>query len=69
VFYEISEKDNSLILNYLNNVDIPLKRSQKDEFGSGKRTKYTFIREKNGEIKSFKVSSEGTVKNIMFKKK
>jgi CubicO group peptidase (beta-lactamase class C family) len=69
VFYEISEKDNNLILNYLNNVDIPLKRSQKDEFGSGRRTKYTFIREKNGEIKSFKVSSEGTVKNIMFKKK
>ena len=66
VSYTITAKNNTLILNYPNNEDIALTIGQTDEFGSGRRTKYSFIRNKNGNINAFKLASEGTVKDILF---
>ena len=66
--YRISEGEKGLILSYVNNPAIPLYPSQKDEFGSRRRTKYSFNRDKKGQVISFYVASEGTVKNILFKR-
>ena len=66
VSYTITAKNNTLLLNYPNNEDITLTIGQPDEFGSGRRTKYSFIRNKNGNINAFKLASEGTVKDILF---
>lgn len=66
--YSLTTNEKQLILNYPNHEGILLKRQQKEVFGSGRRTKYTFNRSSNGNINSFYVAAEGTVKNILFKK-
>jgi CubicO group peptidase (beta-lactamase class C family) len=68
VTYSISIENNNLVLNYPNNEGIQIKEGAKDSFGANRRTKYTFIRSKNGKIISFVVASEGTVKDILFEK-
>jgi CubicO group peptidase (beta-lactamase class C family) len=68
VNYSISIENNNLILDYPNNEGILIKEGAKDTFGANRRTKYNFIRSKNGEIISFLVASEGTVKDILFEK-
>ncbi|MGH1433408.1 MAG: hypothetical protein ACRBG0_03010, partial [Lewinella sp.] len=57
-----------LILGYPNNEGILIKEGARDTFGANRRTKYTFIRSKNGKVVSFVVASEGTVKDILFEK-
>jgi CubicO group peptidase (beta-lactamase class C family) len=49
-----------------NSAPIRLSPTRKDEFGSGRRTRYTFFRNTNGEIAGLQVASEGTVKDIKF---
>ncbi|MBD8487692.1 beta-lactamase family protein [Echinicola sp. CAU 1574] len=68
VTYSISIENNNLILSYPNNEGIQIKEGVKDTFGANRRTKYTFNRGNNGKVISFKVASEGTVKDILFEK-
>jgi CubicO group peptidase (beta-lactamase class C family) len=68
VTYTISIEDNNLVISYPNNTGIRLKEGVKDTFGANRRTKYTFNRTKNGNIISFVVAAEGTVKDILFEK-
>lgn len=68
VTYSITIENDNLILDYPNNKGILIKEGAKDTFGANRRTKYTFIRSKNGKIMSFMVASEGTVKDILFEK-
>lgn len=68
VSYELSVTDSSLVLNYPNNANIILKEGVEDVFGSNRRTKYSFERDVHGQITSFTVASEGTVKDILFEK-
>ncbi|WMX17118.1 serine hydrolase [Aureispira sp. CCB-E] len=68
VTYSIVIENNNLILNYPNNEGVLIKEGVKDTFGANRRTKYTFNRGNNGKVISFKVASEGTVKDILFEK-
>ncbi|MEM9821324.1 MAG: hypothetical protein AAF985_09640, partial [Bacteroidota bacterium] len=69
VHYVLQVVDEQLILNYPNNNGIVLKEGVTDTFGANRRTKYTFRRNTEKKIVSFEVSSEGTVKAILFEKK
>ncbi|MEW5676472.1 serine hydrolase domain-containing protein [Flavobacterium enshiense] len=69
VTYHFSKNGNQLFLSYKNNENQPVTPVQKDEFGNNRRTLYHFIRDENQNIKSFLLSSEGTVQNILFIKK
>jgi len=62
-------RDNTLYLSYRNNENIPLSTVQKDEFGNNQRTLYYFKRNENNEVVSMLLSSEGSVKDILFSKK
>lgn len=64
--YKLFEKEEKLYLSYRNNPSMELFSGQKDEFGSGRRTRYIFNRNGAGEVTSFTVGSEGTVKDILF---
>ena len=64
--YTFFEKDNKLCLTYKNNENILLSVIEIDEFGNNARTSYQFKRNKNNEVVSMELSSEGTVKNINF---
>lgn len=67
VNYKIYKEENDLYIAYPNNPKIKLISGQKDEFGNGYRTRYTFYRNENGTVDKLKVASEGTVKDIEFK--
>jgi hypothetical protein len=67
--YDFFEENGQLYLSYPNNPKVKLIPGQKDVFGNGYRTKYSFFRDENGSISSMNVASEGTVKNIEFIKK
>lgn len=66
ITYNLSQIENKLVLSYKNNDSLILKSGRKDEFGSGRRTLYTFKRNKEGKIIGFDVASEGTVKGVDF---
>lgn len=66
--YTFFEKDNKLYLTYKNHQNIVLSTVEIDEFGNNARTSYQFKRNKNKQIVSMELSSEGTVKNINFVK-
>jgi CubicO group peptidase (beta-lactamase class C family) len=68
VTYSISIDSDKLILSYPNNDGILIKEGAKDSFGANRRTKYTFNRSNTGNLISFEVASEGTVKDILFEK-
>lgn len=68
VTYELIVANQELILNYPNNEGLTLKESENDVFGANRRTKYTFMRDEKNKVISFYVASEGTVKDILFKK-
>lgn len=68
VHYKLSLDNTSLVLNYPNSKNLVLNEGEKDVFGSNRRTKYEFIRNSKGDVDAFLVASEGTVKNIKFKK-
>jgi CubicO group peptidase (beta-lactamase class C family) len=67
--YKLSNKAGKLYLSYHNNPSIELFSGQKDEFGSRRRTRYVFNRNGVGEVTSFTIGAEGTVKDILFVKK
>lgn len=69
VTYNITVSDNQLILGYPNNENVILHEGEKNVFGANRRTRYSFIKNEKGEVTSFKVAAEGTVKNILFEKK
>jgi CubicO group peptidase (beta-lactamase class C family) len=66
VTYLIMEVNNNLVLNFTNNLDIPLLAVQKDEFGNGNRTLYSFKRNQNNQINKLIVASQGSISNIEF---
>ncbi|OIQ30444.1 MAG: hypothetical protein BM564_03500 [Bacteroidetes bacterium MedPE-SWsnd-G2] len=68
VTYDLKVEDNKLVLNYPNSNNIILNEGEQDVFGSNRRTKYEFIRNNKGQVNRFLVSSEGTVKDILFHK-
>ncbi|QHT70807.1 beta-lactamase family protein [Rhodocytophaga rosea] len=68
VTYSLSAQDNELLVSFPYNPKIKLTAGQQDEFGSGNRTRYIFQRNKHGEVISFTIASEGTVKDILFEK-
>ncbi|MEO0331397.1 MAG: hypothetical protein AAF223_06905, partial [Bacteroidota bacterium] len=68
VTYHFVEENGELVLSYPNNSDIILQPRREDEFGSNRRTRYTFERNDEGEVSKLYVAAEGTVKNIAFRK-
>jgi hypothetical protein len=68
VTYELVNANEALILNYPNKEGLILKEGEKDVIGANRRTKYTFIRDHKNKVSAFYVASEGTVKDILFKK-
>ncbi|MEM6846156.1 MAG: serine hydrolase domain-containing protein [Bacteroidota bacterium] len=68
VTYHFTEENDRLVLNYPNNPDIILQPRREDEFGSNRRTRYTFERNAEGKVNKLYVAAEGTVKNIVFVK-
>lgn len=68
VNYHFYTENDKLYLDYPNNKKIELHPGQKDEFGNGYRTKYTFIRNKDNKVHKILVASEGTIHSIEFKK-
>ncbi|MGH1338055.1 MAG: serine hydrolase domain-containing protein [Aureispira sp.] len=69
VQYELNLLDGELVLHYPNNRNLVLQEGVKDVFGANRRTKYSFQRAPNGQVVSFLVASEGTVKDILFEKR
>lgn len=67
--YHFFVEDNTLKLSYHGNDDIILKPVQLNEFGNSNRTLYHFTKDKRGETIGMLLSCDGTVKNIIFKKK
>ena len=68
VSYILKAQDGQLHLKVPNQDFIPLSPSREDEFGSGRRCRYTFHRNKEGLVVSFEAASEGTVKEILFER-
>lgn len=68
VIYEFRMESDKLVLHYPNNCCYTLTEGQKDVFGANRRTKYAFKRDRKGNVISFTVASEGTVKDILFKR-
>lgn len=68
VSYSIQVENDNLVLSYPNNENIVINEGVKDTFGANRRTKYSFIRDSEGVVTSFKVAAEGTVKDILFEK-
>lgn len=68
VTYAFAIENNNLMLSYPNNEGILITEGVKDTFGSNRRTKYTFNRGNDGEVVSFTIASEGTVKDVLFEK-
>jgi len=68
VSYTLTNVSNSLQLSFPNTEALVLHPLQTNTFGSGRRTKYTFIRDASGAVSGFTVAAEGTVKNILFER-
>ncbi|WP_452230324.1 serine hydrolase domain-containing protein [Lacinutrix sp. MEBiC02404] len=68
VTYRFFVADNVFKLSYKNNENIPLHPIQLDEFGNNSRTLYRFTRDKENHIIGMLLYSEGTIKDIFFKK-
>lgn len=69
VTYYLTLKNNRLLLFYKNNEAIVLHPIQLNEFGNGQRTIYHFLRDTKGIVNGMLLSCDGTVKDIVFKKK
>ena len=68
VTYSLQLSDGQLMLSYPNHDGLVLTEGVTDTFGANRRTKYSFKRNEEQEIIAFEVSSEGTVKDILFEK-
>lgn len=69
VTYQFFVKNDMLKLSYKGNENISLNPVQLNEFGNNDRTLYHFVRKKNETVTGMLLSCDGTVKNIIFKKK
>ncbi|WP_178986541.1 serine hydrolase domain-containing protein [Winogradskyella helgolandensis] len=68
VAYLFFEEDSMLKLTYAEKENVNLHPVQLNEFGNNDRTLYHFIKDKNDTITGMLLSSDGTVKDIVFKK-
>jgi len=68
VSYHLFIENKKLFLRIPNNPKIELILGQKNEFGSRNRTRYLFKKDQNNITTGFLVASEGTVKDIKFKR-
>lgn len=66
-YFYIENKE--LKLNYKGNEEVVLKPIQLNQFGNGDRTLYHFIKDENNKVAGMLLSCDGTVKEIIFKKK
>ena len=69
VNYHFYLEDNVLKLTYKANEAVTLKPIQLNQFGNGDRTLYHFLKDKNDKVTGMLLSCDGTVKEIIFKKK
>lgn len=69
VAYDLYVENGTLYVNYPNHNKTKLTSGQKDEFGTGQRILYSFVRNGANEVVKLYLSAEGTVKNIEFIKK
>jgi hypothetical protein len=69
VNYHFYLKDNVLKLTYKESEEVTLKPIQLNQFGNGDRTLYHFVKDRNGKVTGMLLSCDGTVKEIIFKKK
>jgi CubicO group peptidase (beta-lactamase class C family) len=69
VNYHFFIENNILKLSYKGNENSSLHPVQFNEFGNGDRTLYHFVKDKNDKVTGMLLSCDGTVKNIVFKKK
>ncbi len=69
VSYYFTERENRLYLSFVNNEEVRLNAMQIDEFGNGQRTLYHFKRNEKNEVIGMLLSSEGTVRDVLFSKK
>ncbi len=68
VSYSIRVENDNLVLSYPSNENIVINEGVKDTFGANRRTRYSFVRDDEGTVTSFRVAAEGTVKDILFEK-
>ncbi len=68
VTYRFFIADNVFKLSYKNNENIPLLPVQLDAFGNSNRTLYHFTRDEEDHVVGMVLYSEGTIKDIFFKK-
>ena len=69
VSYHFYLKDNVLKLTYKESEEVTLKPIQINQFGNGDRTLYHFVKDRNDKVTGMLLSCDGTVKEIIFKKK
>lgn len=69
VNYHFYIEDNTLKLTYKESDTVTLKPIQLNQFGNGDRTLYHFAKDKNNKVTGMLLSCDGTVKDIIFKKK
>lgn len=69
VNYHFFIENNILKLSYKGNENSSLHPIQFNEFGNGDRTLYHFVKDKNDKVTGMLLSCDGTVKDIVFKKK
>lgn len=69
VNYHFFVEDNILKLTYKEDEEVTLRPIQLNQFGNGDRTLYHFVKNKNNKVTGMLLSCDGTVKDIVFKKK
>lgn len=69
VNYHFYIENKELKLNYKGNEEVVVKPIQLNQFGNGDRTLYHFVKDKNNKVTGMLLSCDGTVKEIIFKKK
>lgn len=69
VNYHFYSEENMLKLTYKENESVTLKPIQLNQFGNGDRTLYHFVKDTNDKVTRMLLSCDGTVKEIIFKKK
>jgi hypothetical protein len=66
VTYRFFVDENTLKLSYKGKGDVSIKPIQLNQFGNNDRTLYHFIKDKEDNVTGMLLSSDGTVKEIIF---